>query len=274
MTLATTYGISLIPRYGLRAFLMQEYLRIMRSRLAWLIWAVIAYAVVALPFLMAKPPPELLGFIEDWLGREDAHGKLLLFMWVDAAMNKLAIILGPALAGGIIADERAHGTLDLFAAKPVSPQTYYTIKLAAAGSALATFYLAACLVAAVTFPWRVDGFDVVDVTALSAVHLFAAIFSASFAGAVATFFERRLTGMLVSVAVLGVLVGIAFLGFYYPAYRTVSFVNPFFDGVFLIGSIGHIRAGDVALPVLLLIVFNLGFWLLGRQRATRSLQGE
>jgi ABC-2 type transport system permease protein len=255
-------------------FFVQEYLRVMRSRLALLIWAVLVYTVVALPFLMAKPAPELLGFIEDWLGAESAHAKLLLFVWVDGAMNKLAVILGPALAGGIIVEERARGTLDLLAAKPIAGRDYYTIKLAAAAAALATFYVAACLGAVLTFPWRVAGFAVFDFAALSVVHLFAALFSATFAGAMATFFSRRLTGMLVSVTVLGSLAGTAFLGFYYPAYRTVSFFNPFFDGIVPIGRIGRLGLLDLLGPVVLLIGFNLALWLIGRHRAARLLQGE
>jgi ABC-2 type transport system permease protein len=260
--------------HALRPFLAQEYLRVMRSRLALLIWAVIGYTVVALPFLMAKPPPELLGFIEDWLGAESAPAKLLLFMWVDAAMNKLAVILGPALAGGIIVEERARGTLDLLAAKPIAAGDYYTVKLAAAVAALATFYAAACLGAALTFPWRIDGFAVFDFAALSVVHLFAALFAATFAGAMATFFSRRLTGMLVSVAVLGTLAGSAFLGFYYPAYRTISYFNPFFDGIVPIGSIDRLGLLDLLGPVVLLIGFNIAFWLIGRHRAARLLQEE
>jgi ABC-2 type transport system permease protein len=258
----------------LRPFLVQEYLRVMRSRLALLIWAVIGCTVVALPFLMAKPPPELVGFIEEWLGLESAHAKLLLFMWVDAAMNKLAVILGPALAGGIIVEERARGTLDLLAAKPIAAGDYYSVKLAAAVGALATFYGAACLGAALTFPWRVHGFAVFDFAALSVVHLCAALFAATFAGAMATFFSRRLTGMLVSVAVLGTLAGFAFLGFYYPAYRTVSYFNPFFDGIVPISSIGRLDILDVLGPVVLLIGFNIVFWLIGRHRAVHVLQGE
>jgi ABC-2 type transport system permease protein len=196
-------------------FFAQEYVRIMRSRLALLIWGILLYTLLALPFLMAKPPPELLHFIADWLGAEAAQAKLLLFMWVDAAMNKLAVILGPALAGGIIVDERARGTLDLLASKPVRAQDYFTVKLGAAVAALATFYGAACLGAIATFPWRVTGFDIPDFVALSIVHLFAAVFGATFSAVMVTFFARKLTGLLVSISVLGLLAGVAFLGFYY-----------------------------------------------------------
>lgn len=252
-------------------FFAQEYVRIMRSRLALLIWAILLYTLLALPFLMAKPPPELLHFIADWLGPDAAQAKLLLFMWVDAAMNKLAVILGPALAGGIIVDERARGTLDLLASKPVRAEDYFTVKLGAAVAALATFYVVACLGAIVTFPWRVTGFDIPDFVALSIVHLFAAIFGATLSAVMATFFSRRLTGLLVSISVLGLLAGVAFLGFYYPAYRAVSYLNPFFDGIVLIGSINRFGAFDMLFPIALLLAFNVAFWQIGRYRAARLL---
>ncbi len=73
--------------------------------------------------------------------------------------------------------------------------------------------------------------------ALSTVHLFAALFAVTFSATIATVFRSKLTGMLVSVSVLGTLVGIAFLGFYYPAYWTISHLNPFFNGIVLIGSV-------------------------------------
>ena len=273
MTTASTsaFGVSADLSYRLGPFFEQEYLRIMRSRLSLLIWAVLLYTLVALPFLMAKPPPELLRFIADWLGPEAAQAKLLLFVWVDAAMNKLAVILGPALAGGIIVDERSRGTLDLLASKPVRAEDYFTVKLGAALAAFATFYLAACAGAILTFPWRVAGFDIFDFLALSIVHLFAALFAATFSAAVATFFSHKLTGLLVSISVLGLLVGVAFLGFYYPAYRAVSYLNPFFDGIVLIGSINRFGAVDMLFPIALLIAFNVAFWLIGRYRAARLL---
>jgi ABC-2 type transport system permease protein len=220
---------------------------------------------------MARPPPELLHFIADWLGPEAAQAKLLLFMWVDAAMNKLAVILGPALAGGIIVDERARGTLDLLASKPIRAQDYFTVKLGAAVAALATFYGAACLGAMLTFPWRVKGFDIPDFVALSIVHLFAAVFGATFSAVMVTFFARKLTGLLVSISVLGLLAGVAFLGFYYPAYRTVSYLNPFFDGIVLIGRINRFGIVNMLLPIALLVGFNSAFWLIGRYRAARLI---
>lgn len=253
-------------------FFAQEYLRIMRSRLAVLIWAMLLYALLAVPFLIGKPPPELLHALGSWLGSEAVQAKLILFMWVDAAMNKFAVILGPVLAGGIIAEERARGTLDLLAAKPVSSGNYFATKLVAAMAAFATFYGAACVAALLTFPWRIAGFDVSDFVALSAVHVFAGLFAVTFSATMAVYFKRKLTGMLVSVAVLGTLVGVAFLGFYYPAYRMVSYFNPFFDGIVLIGSIDDYGAVDLLFPILLLVVFNLAAAVIGRRRAIHVLE--
>lgn len=253
-------------------FFAQEYLRIMRSRLAMLIWAMLLYALAALPFLIAKPPPEVLHALASWLGSESVQAKLILFMWVDAAMNKFAVILGPVLAGGIIAEERARGTLDLLVAKPISGGNYFTTKLAAAAAAFATFYGAACIAALLTFPWRIAGFDAADFVALSAVHVFAGLFAVTFSATMAVFFKRKLTGLLVSVAVLGTLVGAAFLGFYYPVYRTVSYFNPFFDGIVLIGSIDDYCAVDLLFPILLLVAFNLAALMIGRSRAAHVLE--
>ena len=78
--------------------------------------------------------------------------------------------------------------------------------------------------------------------------------------------------MLVSVSVLGMLVGVAFLGFYYPAYRMVSYFNPFFDGIVLIGSIDRFGAVDLLFPILLLVAFNLAAAVIGRRRAIHVLE--
>jgi ABC-2 type transport system permease protein len=265
-------AVSAHRTYELWPFCAQEYLRIMRSRLAILIWAMLLYALAAVPFLVAKPAPELLHALGSWLGSDALQAKLILFMWVDAAMNKFAVILGPVLAGGIMAEERARGTLDLLAAKPISAGNYFTIKLAAAAAAFATFYGAACLIALFTFPWRIAGFVASEFVALSVVHVFAGLFAVTFSATMALYFKRKLTGMLVSIAVLGTLVGVAFLGFYYPAYRTVSYFNPFFDGIVLIGSIDEYGAADLLFPILLLLAFNLAALMIGRHRAPHVLE--
>jgi len=116
MTLATSLPGPTGDIARLGSFFVQEYLRIMRGRLAKLIAAVMLCMVLAIPFIMERPPKELVKFLADWLGAEDFQRKLVLFVWVDASMNKLAVILGTVLAGGIIVDEKSRGTLDLLTA--------------------------------------------------------------------------------------------------------------------------------------------------------------
>jgi hypothetical protein len=222
---------------------------------------------------MQKPQPDLVQAVETWLGAEAIPSKLVLLIWVDGAMNKLAFILGPVLAGGIIVEERARGLLDLLASKPIRAADYFTVKLAAAGAAFATFYAAGVLGAVPIFTWCVPGFDAGDFLALSAVHLFAGLFAVAFSGTMAVVIGRKLPGMLVSMMVLGTLVGFAFLGFIYPAYRGVSYLNPFFHGIVLIGSIDDYGAWDVLQPIGVLILFILAVAWVGRRRAAALLEG-
>src|SRR5215207_810651 len=122
-------------------FFVQEFLRIMRGRLARLILALMIYALIMVPFIMEKPPAELLHALASWLGPSEIETKLILFAWIDASMNKFAVILGPVLAGGIIVDERSRGMLDVLMAKPIRAADYFTVKLAASSAAFASFYL-------------------------------------------------------------------------------------------------------------------------------------
>jgi hypothetical protein len=138
--------------------------------------------------------------------------------------------------------------------------------------AFATFYLAGVVGAAITFPWRVPGFDVGDLLALSAVHLFAALFAVAFSATMAVVFDRKLIGMLASFTVLATLVGFAFLGFWAPDYRALSYLNPFFDGVVLIGSLNDYGIWEIIWPILLLVGFNLVVAAIGRRRATVVLE--
>jgi len=254
-------------------FFVQEYLRVLRSRTAKLAAAMVVYAVIVIPVLMARPPEEMLRGMASWLGAEGARDKLFLFIWTDGAMNKFSAIMGTVLAGGIIVDERARGTLDLLAAKPVRGADYFTVKLAAAAATLATLYVGGVLLGLITFPWRVSGFRAGDFLALSAVHLFAAVFATTLAGVMAVYFKSKLTGMLVSVLLLFMLVGTAFIGFYWPVLRAASYVNPYYHGVALIAAIDHYGAADIALPIAWLILFNIGVGAIGRRRAAAVLAG-
>jgi ABC-type transport system involved in multi-copper enzyme maturation permease subunit len=245
-------------------FFVQEFLRIMRGRLARLILALMIYSLIMVPFIMEKPPAELLQALASWLGPSEIQTKLILFVWIDASMNKFAVILGPVLARGIIVDERSRGLLDLLMAKPIRAVDYFTVKLAASSAAFASFYLFGVGGALCTFSWRLKGFVVSDFLALSAVHFFAAIFAATFAGTIALFFKRKLTGLLVSIVILGTLVGFSWLGFINPAYLTISYFNPFFQGISVIAKIQNYGAWDIIQPIIFLILFNLLMLAIGR----------
>ena len=65
-------------------FVAQEFLRIMRGRLARLILALMIYALVVMPFIIEKPPAELLQALGSWLGPEEIQTKLVLFAWINA----------------------------------------------------------------------------------------------------------------------------------------------------------------------------------------------
>jgi ABC-type transport system involved in multi-copper enzyme maturation permease subunit len=269
-------NVSLIREHEAAAtlwpFFLQEFLRIMRGRLARLILALMIYALVMMPFIMEKPPAELLHALASWLGPEEIQTKLVLFAWIDASMNKFAVILGPVLAGGIIVDERSRGMLDVLMAKPIRTADYFTVKLAASSAAFASFYLFGVVGALGTFPWSLKGFNVSQFLALSAVHFFAAIFAATFAGTIALFFKRKLTGLPVSVMVLGTLVGCSWLGFINPAYLTLSYFNPFFQGISVIAKIPNYSAWDIIQPIFVLIIFNLLILAIGRSRARVVLE--
>jgi ABC-2 type transport system permease protein len=254
------------------SFFVQEFLRIMRGRLTRLILALMIYSLIMVPFIMEKPPAELLHALASWLGPGEIQTKLILFVWIDASMNKFAVILGPVLAGGLIVDERSRGMLDVLMAKPVHAVDYFTVKLAASSAAFASFYLFGVVGALCTFPWRLKGFAVSDFLALSGVHFFAAIFAATFAGTIALFFKRKLTGLLLSIIVLGTLVGCSWLGFINPAYLTISYFNPFFQGISVIAKIQNYGAWDIMQPIIVLILFNLLMLAIGRHRAAIVLE--
>jgi ABC-2 type transport system permease protein len=251
----------------LRLLVGVEYKRIMQSRVAWLLAGLMVYTVLVIPFILTGPQEEFTRLLAGWIGHDALDGKIILFIRIDAAMNKLSIIMGAVLGGGIIADEKARGSFDILLSKPVAAGDYFLAKWAAALLALATFYVGGCLLALATFPFSVAGFPAADFAVLSAIHLFAALFSAGFAAMLAAATGNRLLAMLTSVVVVGMLVGFAFVGFYFPAIQWAMQLNPFFHGVKLIGLVGAYTAWDVLGAIAVLIGFNLVVAAIGRWRA-------
>ncbi len=248
-------------------FFREELLRVLRGRTMKLVAAMMLYAVLATAFLMQRPPAEMVRSVELWFGPGHVHQKLLGFIWTDAAMNKLAVLFGTVLAGGIIVDERARGSWDVLASKPVTVADYFTVRLLAATAAFASAYVVAVLLGVVWFSLQVPGFDAASFLALSAVHLFAACFAVGFAGLMAVTFRRKLTAMLASILVLLTLVGLSFVGFYWPAQRAALAINPFFHGVALVARVGELGAGPLLERIVVLLAFDVAVLALARWRA-------
>jgi ABC-2 type transport system permease protein len=248
-------------------FFREEFFRVLRSRQAALVIASVIYAMVALPFLLARPHEEILIALRSWFGESHLDLRFFLFVWFDLVMNKISVLIGAVLAAGIITDERSKGMLDIFLSKPVSPRRYFLVKLMAAAAVVIVIYLAAMLIGAIRFSYAVKGFDVGIFLLLASVHMLVAVYSIVFGGTMAVLFRHKLTAMLATVMLLSIFVGCAFLGFYDPRFRTPSLLNPFYHAVVLIGSIDGLGPADALRPLLWLIGFNVVTAMVGARRA-------
>jgi ABC-2 type transport system permease protein len=248
-------------------FFREEFFRVLQSRQAALVSAAVIYAMVALPFLLARPHEEMLIALRSWFGESRLDLRFFLFVWFDLVMNKISILIGAVLAAGIITDERSKGMLDIFLSKPVSPRRYFLVKLMAAATVVIVIYLAAVLIGVIRFSYAVNGFDVGIFLLLASVHMLVAVYSVVFGGTMAVCFRNKLTALLTTVMLLAIFVGCAFLGFYDARFRMLSLLNPFYHAVVLIGSIDTLRLTDVLKPVLWLIGFNVVTAMVGARRA-------
>lgn len=249
------------------SFFREEFFRVLKSRQALLVILSVVYAMVALPFLLAKPHEEVLVAVRNWFGESQLDLRLFLFVWFDLVMNKISVLIGAVLGAGIITDERSKGTLDIFLSKPVSPRQYFLIKLAGAAAVVIVIYLTAMLVGAIRFSYAVKGFDSGLFLLMASVHLLVAVYSAVFAAAMAVYLRNKLSAMLITVITLSILVGCAFLGFYDPRFQTLSLLNPFYHAVVLIGAIDSVAPIDVLKPLTWLIGFNVTTAWIGARRA-------
>jgi ABC-2 type transport system permease protein len=156
---------------GVEGFFRAEFFRVFKSRQTALVILSVVYAMVALPFLLAKPHEEILIAVRSWFGESRLDFRLFLFVWFDLVMNKISVLIGAVLGAGIMTDERSKGMLDIFLSKPVTPRRYFLVKLAAASAVVVVIYLAAMLVGAIRFSYAVKGFDAGIFLLLASVHL-------------------------------------------------------------------------------------------------------
>lgn len=232
-----------------------DYLALLRERKVWVAIGLFAYAIVAMPALFSRPPVHVAAAIEGWFGTADRFA-MFLYMWTDVAMNKIGVLAAVVVAGGIVARERDTGVLPLLLSKPIRPARYYLTRLASAWAVLATLYVGAHLVGAAVFSRVVPGFRPGLFFASMSLHLFTLLFSAAFAAMIAVLVKRRALAMITSLLVLIALVGGSFVGFYQPAWRTASLVNPFALGVEVLAHLEALAWYHVVAPMGALCLFT------------------
>jgi ABC-2 type transport system permease protein len=225
----------------------------------------VAYAVLIMPVLVAKPPEHVLSALKGWFSTSDPF-ILFLFIWTDLAMNKIITILGVVLAGSLLVRERETGQLAVLLSKPLSPAAYFLARTLSACAVMAVLYIGAHLAVAPLVARSVPGFRAGVFFASMAVHLFAAFFAVCLSALVSVLIQKRALAGLVSLLVLSLLVGLAFMGFYNPAWRELSLFNPITQGISVLAHVDDLRPGHVLAPIAVLLGINAAVLALGALR--------
>jgi ABC-2 type transport system permease protein len=235
------------------------------ERKTWLAAGMMAYAVLAMPVIIAKPPEHVLSALRTWFGTSDPV-MLSLFVWTDLVMNKSIAVLGVVLAGGLVIRERETGVLQVLLSKPVSPTSYFLARVLSVCGVMALLYVGAHVAVAPLMARTVPGFRVGVFFASMSVHLFAAFFAVCFSALMAVLIQRRALAALVSLLVLSLLVGMAFIGFYNPAWSGISLLNPITQGISVLGHVDELRPGHLLEPIAILLGMNVAVLALGALR--------
>lgn len=245
-----------------------DYLATMRERKTWLAAAIMFYAVLAIPVVLAQPPEHVREAIAAWLGDGDPF-VVFMFVWIDLAMNKTVAFVPVVLASGVLLRERDTGVLAILAAKPLSMSRYFTIRTLSVGAVMLTLYGAAQLFAAVWFQGRVENFRPGVFLAAMSLHMFAAAFAVALAAMIAVAVGRRGASALVSILVLSLFVGLALVGFYQPAWRIFALANPLTLGALSLGHLGALSLEVLAPPMLALTILTAVTIAVGARLAGR-----
>lgn len=240
----------------------------LRERKVLLAAGMYAYAVLGLPVLLSKPPPHVTDAVTSWFGTVDPFA-LFLFLWTDIALNKLLAILAVVLGGGLVTRERDLRILPVLWAKPITPARYFLVRASSALGVAAVLYVGAHLIGAPYFAWRVEGFRLAPYFASMALHLWAALFGVALAATLSVIVGRRGLAALISLLVLFTLIGGAFVGFYNPAWATLSLMNPIALGVQAVGHLDTLGVAHVLPPMGALIALVAATLAVGAAFARR-----
>lgn len=229
-----------------------DYKAALRERKVLIAVAMYGYAILAVPALLSRPPAHVQEAVASWFGTEDPFA-LFLYLWTDIAMNKLLAVLAVVLAGGVVTRERELRLLPVLWSKPITPARYFLVRAGSAMAVMATLYVGAHLVAVGWFAASIDGFRVGAFFASMSLHVFAAVFATALAATVSVATGRRGLSALLSMLVLLMLIGAAFVGFYNPAWKTASLLNPMSLGVQALAHLDALAPAHVLLPIAALV---------------------
>ncbi len=248
--------------------LLLDYAATLRERKTWLAAAMLAYAVLAIPILLERPPEHVREAIAAWFHDADPFA-VFMFVWIDLVMNKVVALIPVILASGVLLRERDTGVLALLASKPMSMSRYFVLRSLSACAVMLTLYVATQLVGAAWFSWRVAGFRPSTFLAAMSLHAFAALFATAFGATVIVAVGRRGAGALVALVLLGLLVGLALIGFYQPSWLAWTLCNPLTLGALAMGHLGDLGPGVLVPPMLALSAFTAATIALGARLARR-----
>ncbi|WP_375773581.1 ABC transporter permease [Archangium gephyra] len=237
-----------------------------RERKTWLAAGMLAYAALAMPVIAAKPPEHVLSALKGWFSTSDPF-ILFLFIWTDLAMNKSITVIGVVLAGSLLIREKETGQLAVLLSKPVSPAAYFLARTLSACAVMGVLYIGAHLATALLVSRTLPGFRPALFFASMTVHLFAAFFCVCFSALMAVLIQKRALAALVSLLMLSLLVGLAFIGFYNPAWSGLSAFNPLTQGISMLGHVEDPSPAHMVGPMAVLLGMNAVVLALGALRA-------
>ncbi len=248
-----------------------DYRATLRERKTWLAAAMLAYAVLAVPILLENPPGHVRDAITDWFGDADPF-TLFMFVWIDLVMNKMVALLPVILGGGVLLRERDTGVLALLAAKPISMPRYFVLRTLSTCAVMLTLYAATQLVGAWWFFGRVAGFRPGTFLAAMSLHALAAVFATALAATIGVAVGRRGVGALVTLMLLGLMIGLSLVGFYQPAWYAFTLANPLTLGALAMGHLEQLGPDVLVPPMLALLGISaltiaVGAWFARRVEA-------
>ncbi|MDC0720504.1 hypothetical protein [Nannocystis bainbridge] len=232
-----------------------DYRAALGERKTYVAAALMIYAVLAVPLLLAEPPPHVREVIAAWLADEDPFA-LFMFVWIDLVMNKVIAFVPVILASGVVLRERDTRVLGLLAAKPLTLGRYFVIRTVSACAVMLTLYAVTQVPAVAWFHGQIAGFRAGTFLAAMGLHACAAVFATAFAATVMVAVGRRGAGALVAWMLLGVMVGLALVGFYQPDWYALTLANPLTLGTLAMGNLQQLSPAVLLPPMLALLAWT------------------